>query len=216
MATTQLNLYNEALRILGERKLASLSENREPRRVLDDIWADGAVDACLEQAFWKFATRAVKITASTTTIPAFGYKNAFDKPSDLVRIMNASADERFNEPLTQMMDEVGFWFADVDPLYVRYVSNATDYGNDMARWPQSFIRYFAAYLAAEAALTLTQSPDKLKLALGLMKEALTEARSRDAMSDPTAFLPQGGWSKARGGRSGSRRDRGGRGQLIGG
>ena len=37
MANDQLSLYNNALTVLGERKIASLTENREPRRVLDDV-----------------------------------------------------------------------------------------------------------------------------------------------------------------------------------
>ena len=38
--TTQLFIYNEALGHLGERVLASLTEGREPRRVLDSYWSD--------------------------------------------------------------------------------------------------------------------------------------------------------------------------------
>ena len=36
---TKLGLYNRALRVLGETKLSSLSEAREPRYILDDIYA---------------------------------------------------------------------------------------------------------------------------------------------------------------------------------
>ena len=39
---TRLQLYNSALLLLGERNLASLSENREPRRLLDHVWDTGA------------------------------------------------------------------------------------------------------------------------------------------------------------------------------
>ena len=39
----RLDVYNGALRRLGSRRLASLTENREPRRVLDDIWNNGAL-----------------------------------------------------------------------------------------------------------------------------------------------------------------------------
>jgi hypothetical protein len=37
-SVSQLFIYNEALGHLGERRLANLSENREPRRVLDSYW----------------------------------------------------------------------------------------------------------------------------------------------------------------------------------
>jgi len=213
MAATQLGLYNEALRLIGERRLSSLVENREPRRVLDDIWNDGARDYCLEQGQWNFAMRAVQITKSAT-VPAFGFENAFDKPNDFIRTCSVCQDEDLKVPLLNMLEEVGFWFANIDPIYVRYISNSNNYGYDMQRWPQTFTKYVAAYLASEAVWTLTQSSEKLKLTIAVMQQRLKDARSKDAMGDPTAFPPEGNWNISR--RSGmGRRDRGPRGQLIG-
>lgn len=84
MANDQLSLYNNALTVLGERKIASLTENREPRRVLDDVWS-GAVKYCLEQGQWKFAIRTSKLTYSTDVNPVFGYRRAFERPSEIGR-----------------------------------------------------------------------------------------------------------------------------------
>lgn len=212
MAATQLGLYNEALRLLGERRLANLSENREPRRVLDDIWNDGAVNFCLEQGYWNFAMRAVKIDASTT-VPNFGYTKAFDKPSDHIRTAGVAEDEFFNVPLLAMVEETGFWFADLESIYVRYISSSNSYGNDFNRWPSSFQKYVAAYLASEAALTLTQSPEKHQIIYGITAQRLKEAKSKDAMNDATAFAPQGNWISSRLGSKS--RDRGKRNKLIG-
>ncbi len=212
MAATQLGLYNEALRLIGERKLLSLSENREPRRVLDDVWNADAIKYCLEQGQWNFAMRAVKIDKSAT-VPAFGYTNAFDKPNDHVRTAGVAEDEFFKTPLLAVVEEVGFWFANIDPIYVRYISSDNSYGNDLTRWPQTFSKFVSAYLASEIVLTLTQSIEKQKLALGLMASGLKDARSKDAMEDSTAFPPQGSWSAARGGST--NRQRGKRNQLLG-
>src|ERR1700724_1414124 len=70
--TTQLFIYNEALGHLGERQLASLSEPREPRRVLDSYWSD-VVGFCLSQGLWKFAKRTILIDNSSSLTPQFGY-----------------------------------------------------------------------------------------------------------------------------------------------
>lgn len=212
MAATQLGLYNEALRLIGERRLASLAEAREPRRVLDDIWNDGAVDACLEQGLWNFAMRAVKVTASAA-VPAFGYSYTFDKPTDWIRTAGLSFSETFNPPSTDYMEEAGLIFANGSPIYLRYVSNSTSYGKDYNLWPQSFTKYVAAFLASEAVLTLSQNDKRQDGIYKLMALRRTEARSRDAMNEAAAFPPEGGWSRAR--RGGTRRDRGSRGQLIG-
>ena len=37
MAASKLSIYNQALGHLGERRLATLSEPREPRRVLEGV-----------------------------------------------------------------------------------------------------------------------------------------------------------------------------------
>ena len=70
--TTQLFIYNEALGHLGERQLASLSEPREPRRVLDSYWSD-VVGFCLSQGLWKFARRTAQIDSSSSLTPQFGF-----------------------------------------------------------------------------------------------------------------------------------------------
>ena len=59
----KLRAYNGALvEVLGTRPLSSLAEDREPRRVLDQIWAGGAlVRYALERGDWNFATRAIEV-----------------------------------------------------------------------------------------------------------------------------------------------------------
>lgn len=45
---SKLTVYNGALLVLGERKLASLSESTPSRRKLDTVWDDDGVKHCLE------------------------------------------------------------------------------------------------------------------------------------------------------------------------
>src|SRR4051812_14499694 len=80
MATDRLKIYNGALLICGERSLATLTENREPRRLLDQVWQEGGVQYCLEQGQWKFAMCASKFEADTSYTAQFGYTNRFQKP----------------------------------------------------------------------------------------------------------------------------------------
>jgi len=205
MTASRLGLYNGALAILGERKLASLTENREPRRVLDDIWDEGAVGYCLEQGLWNFAMRSVELSADPDVSPQFGYRNAFSKPSDYVRTAAVASDEYFNSPLTQYSDEAGYWWADIDPLYVKFVSNGASYGADFAKWPGTFTLFVEHYLAHRACTRLTQSKTDKEQIKKDMKKALTDARSKDAMNEPASFLPSGSWSAARRGGSGGDR-----------
>lgn len=212
--STKLQIFNGALRMCGERKLASLSENREPRRLLDDEWADNAVDYCLGSGQWKFAKRSVEIASSTSVEPGFGYSKAFVIPSDMIRTTALCSDPYQQSPLLRYSQEQGYWFADADPIYVSYVSNDGNYGGDMSLWPPEFVLFVEAYLAGKIVTRLTQDLEQRKQTLGLERKYLLEAKSSDAMEGPTAFPPPGRWVATRaGGRT--RGDRGSRSSLIG-
>lgn len=214
MAYSRLALYNEALRICGERKLASLTEARKPRHLLDDVWAAGGVDDVLEEGQWNFAMRAVQLDSDPALEPQFGYSYAFTKPDDWIRTAAVSADERYSVPLERYVDEPDFWYADVTPLYVKYVSNDSLYGGDLSRWPGSFSGYAAAYFASKIVLDLTSDKERVKLVYALLKQERKNALNKDAMNQPPAQPAPTSWVRARGGGS-SRRDRGNRGSLIG-
>src|SRR5258706_6185081 len=112
--TTQLFIYNEALGHLGERQLASLSEPREPRRVLDSYWSD-VVGYCLSQGLWKFARRTVQVDNSSSLTPQFGFNYCFSIPVDWVRTIQVSASPNMDPPLLQYSDEAGPWGAHISP-----------------------------------------------------------------------------------------------------
>lgn len=214
MSTTRLELYNDALTSLGERTLASLSEEREPRRLLDVVWDSGAIDYCLERGLWNFATRSQKYEYSPSVEPQWGYRRAFDKPTDFIRTAGLCSDEYFRTPLLAYVDEADYWFADLDVIYVRYVSNDNAYGNNMNKWPKTFERFVSAFLASEIAEKLTKSDRRVAKADAIMDSRLKVARSNDAMNEPTATLPAGRWTAARMGRR-TGGDRGNGGSLIG-
>lgn len=201
MAATQLSLYNGALRLCSERKLASLTENREPRRLLDAAWGDGAttgaVKACLEMGQWDHAMRGVMIDASPSVEPTFGYRYAFDQPSDMVRVAAVCSDEYFRVPLLEYTDERRYWYADLETIYVRYVSNAAEYGADLSLWPEAFVKLVEAYLAKDVIGNLTQGKSAREEVERYFDKLKKQAKSLDAMNAPTVRLPEGGWVSVR-------------------
>lgn len=209
---TKLGIYNGALRVVGERKLASLTENREPRRILDDEY-DGAVRYCLEQGYWKFAQRMAKLEFTGDITPEFGYRRAFEKPTDFIRTAKMCYDEYFTSPLLEYNEEKGYWFADVDELYVVYISNDAEYGMDLTAWPEVFTHYVELHLATEIAQRLTQSADAVASIEKKTYKAMLDARNKSAVEGPTEFLPTGSWASARRGRSAFTRKN--RGSLLG-
>ena len=204
----QLNLYNEALTtFLGERELATLEEARGPRFQLDGVWDRGFIDSLLEQGQWNFAMRTMKLDFSNSIEPAFGYQRAFEKPDDLVLITSIGSDEYFGQPLLQYQDEAAFWFCDLESIYIRYVSNDAEYGNDLGNWPPSFERWAAGVLAERSTQLITQNKiNPEKLAKAVNKLAM-KAKSVDAMKNPTTFPPDGRWVSSRSGRFGRFREK---------
>ncbi len=213
MTTTQLTLYNGALRLLGERKLASTSEDRKPRYVLDDIWADGFVDYILERGLWNFAIHTIKMDYDTSVTPAFGFRRVFSLPSDFIRTYAVAQDEYFTSPLLAYTQEDSIIYTDLDIIFVKYTSNDASRGADLTRWPQTVVKYAQSELAFLACPDITQSDTKQDKIEKDRDKRLVIARSESAMESPTKFPARGSWSTARTNRWG--RERGNKNQLIG-
>jgi uncharacterized protein YneR len=213
--TTKLELYNDALLICGERFLASLTEEREPRRLLDHVYASGGVQACLEEADWYFAMRTIQIDYDDSVEPDFGYSRAFAKPDDWVRTAALCADEFFRSPLTRYFDEAGYWYSDLDTLYVRYVSNDENYGMNLGAWPINFRDFVAAHFASRIVAKVKTGDDEVKRVEKVREGYLLKAKNKSALNGPTSFPARGNWGLARN-RFPNRRDGGGTtGNLIG-
>jgi len=214
MATSRLEIYNSALIICGERILSSLTEERKSRRLLDHVWDNDGVRACLERGQWRFARRTVKFDYDTDLTTDFGYNRSFSKPTDWVATSAVCTDEFFTTPLIEYADEADYWYAEVDEIYVKYVSDDASFGGNLSLWPATFTDYVAAHFARKIVWALTQDNDKKDDVNEEEKNRLKLAKSNDSMVDPQKFPPPGNWSTSRyGGRS--TRDRGNRGQLIG-
>lgn len=211
--TTRLMLYNEALRLCGERSISALTEDREPRYLLDSVWNNGGVKYCLEQGFWNFCSRFIRLDYDTSVTPQFGHNRAFSKPTDWVKTMGVCSDEFFTQPLLQYEEHTGYWYASIDQIYVQYVSNGSSYGNDLSIWPQTFADYAAAHFAEKIVVKLTGDENKHNMIKQEEKRLLMEAKNLDGSATPQKFPARGSWSTSRYDRS--HRDRGNRGQLIG-
>jgi len=208
--TTQLGVYNQTLvEHLGERKLTSLTDTRAARRKLDVIWDNGFVDGILEDGQWNFAIREGLLDYNSDYDPEFGYQYVFDRPTDWIRTTALSIDETFNNPLLRYSDVGDFISCDMQSFYMSWVSNGSSYGGDLTRWPKSFTDYAASALACRASMTITQNArleEKLEVRAAKL---LKKARSKDALNQPTKFLPKSSWLKSRSGNYGSS-ERGGR------
>lgn len=196
--TTKLGLYNGALRLCRERKIKTLTENRKPRRMIDTVFADNnPVRFCLELSQWQFATKTVMLEPSADVEPDFGYKYAYEKDEDYVRPVAVAFDEYFYTPVTRYADEQDFLFADTNQLYLKYVSDAVDYGNNMGLWSPSFQHLVESFIASEIVGDLTNSTTLVNEVKAEFEKRKRNAQNKDGVNRPTRFSGPGGWNNAR-------------------
>ena len=201
MGASQLSIYNKALRWLEERQCASLSENREPVRLLNVEWTD-AVQTCLYEAYWNFAVREVMVSPDSAQVPQFGFKYSYTKPPDWVRTFQISSDDRFYLLLRRYSDQNNVWYADIPTLYVKYISNDSNFGLNMAFWTPGFTEYLAGYLALLLAPRIKQDSKKVDELEKRLKRTKAQAISVDAMDLPVGHIPYGTWVQSRSPRGG--------------
>ncbi len=205
MATSKLVVYCDALRLCRERKLATLTDNREARKLLDAAWGDGStygsVRRCLEAGQWTFATRTAQVDYSPSITPTFGYRYAFDQPTDMMRVTGIYGDEYCRVPLLEYTDERRYWYSDLQTIFVQYVSNDASYGGDLSLWSEMFAKFVAADLAHEIVGNLTQGDGAKAEVVKEWQYWSKQASGIDGMNKPTRHLPVGSWNRARGGGS---------------
>lgn len=196
--TSRLEQYNSALLDIGERKLTSLTDSTESRRILDTIWESGHVRTVLSKGLWNFAMRTAKIDYDPAiSEPEFGLKYAFQKPEDWVRTASVSLVGTFDPPLLEYVDEAGYWWSDSEPLYVRFVSSHDNYGGDLSLWTELFSEFSAKRLAWKFSRRPGFGEERIDGFRRDMEIALREAAAVDAMDEPVKFAPAGSWVRAR-------------------
>ena len=198
---TYRDLYNKALQVLRLPQLTSNTDESQRKVALDYAMDNKAVETVFELISWGFLYKRVKLAASVTEIPTFGFQFAFDVPADFIRIDNISANEYFRDPLPYTR-EGDFFYADVDELYLRYLSD--DQVTTPATWPV----YVHNLVAAELARNCAGLPDADRdNADRIYEEYKNEAYSTDAQRNPPQVIGSGSWTRARGsyGRSRYRR-----------
>lgn len=191
----KLSVFNDALLRAGERKLSGLADNNKAARVLATLWDGGAVDYCLEQAYWKFSLRTVALIPDPNVSPSFGLAFAYNRPDDYLRTYMVCSDPYYNAPLMNYQLDGTHFYAEEDAIYLRYVSKVN--GADFDLWPPSFVAVVASYLAWRCAPELTNAKTEDRLNKRYADE-LRMAMNKDVTENPPDVRRNGTWSRARG------------------
>lgn len=192
----RLEIYRGALRLLGPSNLASLTEDRPERHTLDGVWQT-AGDSLLQEGLWNHAIRSSELTYDEDVEPLFGYRYAFSHPEDFVRLANISQTADYREGLNHYETEAGYFYADLETIYIRYVSNDADYGWNVGAWPVSFATTMSAYLAFESGLPVSADRGNRNDIYTLYQTRLGRAKTLDAVDERVHHSPPGRLTRAR-------------------
>lgn len=195
----KLEIYNRTLVKLGQRPLATLSDQRPEQRAVDRVY-DATVQSLIEGALWKFASRSDELQPSDTATSQFGYQFVYEQPEDYVRIIRISDNQRFRPTLIDFLFETGFIYCDCSPLYLQYVSNDAAHGYNLGAWPASFANAVVDELALRTAPYLTGAGvPKIEQLEKQAKRSFFIAKQRDAVNQPESWMPPGRLVRARSG-----------------
>ena len=193
MATSKLLIYNNALQLLGERRLSNLYEDREPRYVLDEAYSLELVNHCLELAKPRFAVSSVKL-ASPSVSAVHGLDSVYTFPTDYLSTLsdpgvhgsNGSffADEDLSQPVDRYIMEGNTVATDIATnLWMRYITS----NRALSVWTPTFGRLVSAYLAKEVASRL--NPSRIEIAEAAYEKALSVAISLEGIKE-NDIVPQ--------------------------
>jgi len=187
MAITKLGIYNNALHLLGERRLSNLYEDREPRHVLDQNYNLALVNQCLEIAMPRFAVKTVKL-ATPTTSSEHGIDEVYSFPADFVSLLRDPgthgnigcffADEDLSQPVNRYILEGNTVACEVATnLYMRYLTDSIQ----PSGFTPSFARLISAQLARASASRI--NPSRIQLLDQAYKEALAEVIAIESIKE---------------------------------
>lgn len=188
--TTELKLKNLALgTFIGTERLTTLTDDVPARYALDAVYTD-VLKLMLKRGIWLFALKTAELTKEVTA-PTYHRQNAYAKPDDFVRLSRIGVDARMDAELMNYRQDGDYFYADQDPIFMQYVSDDSDYGGDLARYPEAYTQAVAAELAYQSLLPISKDRGDRADLYKLKAQALDLSRRQDAVDEPVKSQPSG-------------------------
>lgn len=171
-ASTEVEIVNDALILLGNERITALSDDNKRARIMKDLYPIKR-DWLLSAHPWNFALERSPELASTGTAANFEYTYVYPLPLDCIRVLNI--DEPFDQE-TKWKVEGRNLLANVNPLKIRFIRRETD----VSRFSEMFEQCLAALLAKDTSYAFTQSASLQARLQDHYDRVLRQARAYDA------------------------------------
>lgn len=186
MASSAVDICNEALGLLGADPIAALSDDSVTARLCNTLYT-ATRDELLVSHPWKFATKRIALSADPTA-PAFDYDYRFQLPADCLRVIgtNLGTEAKWTE-------ENGYLLCNDSSVSIKYISKITTEGT----FSIPFCEALAYKMASKMAYPLTQSTSlKESLDKDYLRH-LKDARSMNAQAAQGDVVEANDWLFAR-------------------
>lgn len=181
MALSEVGICNLTLGWLGANLITALTDDSEEARLCNANY-EAARDVTLEDRNWTFATSRRTLTPLSAT-PDFGFANAFQLPSDCIRVIQADSDEDQTIGAAWERNEDTL-LADVDVLYIRYIKRITN----TVKFSAGFVQAHAAQIGVNIAIAITGSKDMQALMESMYDDKVGRAGSMDGLQGKNTEL----------------------------
>lgn len=177
--SSKIQICNSALSLLGvDEPILSLDDDKKVAR-LCKINFELVRDELLEDHYWNFALKRKEL-AKLSSGPIFDFRNAFQIPSDVVRIRKING-----RPNIMYKVEGNKLLTNESKVMIQYISRETD----VSLYSPSFKEALAFSLAAKLAYSIVQSSTHMERLQNAAMEKLRNARSLDGQVDmPDDFV----------------------------
>ena len=185
---SEVSIVNMALGFLGANTITALTDNSTEAKLAKTLYAD-LRDACLEEGDWSFAIRGLIIAKSSKKVP-FGSGDIFPLPENVIRVIEVNENRR-----PWVLEERNIITEGIcQALCVIQVVNV----NMMS---PMFRQAFAARLAWDMALPLTNSKTMHDTMFTLFQQKMDFAKANDGMQGTTKKIRSTRFIEVRGASS---------------
>lgn len=191
MASSQTDIYNLALILLGSQTIMSPTDGSKNSRILNAVYDIERQSELRKAPAWNFAIKMVKLPASSVT-PVFDRQYSYPLPSDFLAEVPPYPESNYQD--RDWVIQSGQIYTNYQPpLNFRYVSNVVDTG----LFDPCFVKALAAKLAETVCEAITQSTGKLQTANVRYKQARDEAAKANSFDNVPEKMPRDYWLDVR-------------------
>ena len=185
MATSVVQIVNNALVKIGANAILTLTEDSEAARAANLIY-EQIRDACIRDHVWNFAVNRVEL-AQNSTAPAFGFSYQYNLPSDCLRVL------QMDDMSTLYKIEGGKLLTDDGTAKILYLARV----EDVNLFDAMFVEALSARLAAELSVTLSESNTLYSNMMEMYQRKISDARSMDAQESGYIEIVADTWLDSR-------------------